>query len=225
MVKYADIEKSIRDNLDTWLCNLYFSIEPREPLAHPYTTELDLDSEAHNKIAQVLNLDEEPAERDRMFSHDSVAVNNYNKIYDETSQPSNQGSGQKNDLPEVLQASKENRIAELLKEENSEDEDISPSGAKKVYAPLEKPEDYDPYTFHLPRNELKTRTIVGTQVRYILEEVLADFGFRNVPGLEFWISAIFICLTGWLRAYIHYFGSWIYLRAASIPITTFDAGW
>ena len=68
IVKYGDIEKSIRNNMDTWLCNLYFSMEPREPLANPYTTQLDLDNDAHNKLVQVLDLEEEKGSS----SHDGI---------------------------------------------------------------------------------------------------------------------------------------------------------
>jgi len=60
-MKYADVEKSIRGNLDTWLCNLYFSLETREPLANPYTTQLDLDGRAQGN-EQVLEIGEENAE-------------------------------------------------------------------------------------------------------------------------------------------------------------------
>lgn len=45
MDKYGDIEKAYRENLDTWLCNLYFSIERKDALANPYSIQLILDEE------------------------------------------------------------------------------------------------------------------------------------------------------------------------------------
>lgn len=50
MDKYGDIEKSYRENLDSWLCNLYFSIEQRDTLANPYSVQLVLDEETQERI-------------------------------------------------------------------------------------------------------------------------------------------------------------------------------
>lgn len=219
IMKYGDIEKSIRNNLDTWLCNLYFSIEPREPLANPYTTQLDLDNNAHNKIVQVLDIDQEKE------GESPPQVNKYMPL-------ENQGSVSQSHSPSpspdslMINAKQDQnpnlRIAELLKEDDEDDEFGNPIGRKKDYKPLEKPEDFDLYTYHIPRHEFKSRVSFTNQIGYIMDEILADLGFRNVMSLEFWISVVILLLAMWFRAYLHTFGSWIFLVVAKIPITSFS---
>lgn len=45
MDKYSDIEKAYRENLDSWLSNLYFSIRQKDSLGNPYTVQLILDND------------------------------------------------------------------------------------------------------------------------------------------------------------------------------------
>lgn len=49
MDKYGDIEKAYRENLDAWLCNLYFSIQRKDTLANPYSVQLILDQETQER--------------------------------------------------------------------------------------------------------------------------------------------------------------------------------
>jgi len=216
--KYADIERSIRENLDTWLCNLYFSLEPREPLTNPYTTQLDLDNEEHQKIAQVLEVGEDDEIQGRKFS-----INDGGRYAQVSPHEQHESSmivpyAEKTDL-----INNNVRIAELLRDETEEDEFDNTHEGKKAYMPLVNPEDYDAYTYHIPRIEIKSRVAFTNQVAYIVDEVLADLGFRNVLSFEFWMSAIILLLCMWGRAYVHPFGSWIFLKANSIPVTSFTA--
>jgi hypothetical protein len=55
MDKYGDIEKAYRENLDAWLCNIYFSIQRKDTLANPYSVQLILDQntqEMQDKLQQ-----------------------------------------------------------------------------------------------------------------------------------------------------------------------------
>ena len=207
--KYGDVEESIRENLDTWLCNLYFSIDPKESLTNPYTTQLDLDNEAHGKILQILDLEHEGEGEEgkdaRGAKYQQVDPGQIAVTMPQT------GSG------------RIDRIADLLKEPTDIDEDyddIPRSG--QPYGSLTNPEDYDKYTYHIPHLELKSRASFTGQVTYIVDEVLADLGFRNLLSFEFWYSSIIFLLMMWARSFIHPFGSWIYLKASGIPVTSFN---
>lgn len=217
ILKYADIEKRIRYNLDTWLCNLYFSIEPREPLANPYTTQLDIDNEANQKIVQVLEIGDD--DKDMNGQHQD---NKYMPL-DHASSHSGIPSPDQAPPGEILDQNQMNaKLSNLLKEEDSDSDFGNPHGKKTEYIPLEKFEDFEPYNFHIPHLDFKSRASFTNQVGYIMEEILADLGFRNVMSCEFWGSLIILLLAMWLRAYLHPFGSWIFLIMDGIPITTFN---
>ncbi len=221
--KYADIEKSIRWNIDTWLCNLYFSMELREPLANPYTTQLDLDGDQGHNV-QVLELEDGGEDNNPNPSVDNPGgEHRYQPIDHPSSSVSLPFQEQRPDPEPVPQGNNE-RIAALLHEEGSDDE-FDGQRTRKEYPPLLKPEDYDAYTFHIPHIELKTRAAFANKITYIVDEVLADLGFRNLMSVEFWFSVVILLITMWARAYIHPFGSWLYLKMASIPVTSFSTEW
>lgn len=201
--------------MDTWLCNLYFSMELREPLTNPYTTQLEIDNEAHNKIAQILSL-----EQDKEIEHEGVK-------YQQVDQPNSSNATPEQEQAIQLQRPesamvRENRIAELLKEEDSEADYDNPQGGAKEYKKLEKPEDFDPYNFHIPHIELKSRMVFTQQVKYIMDEILGDLGLRNCMSFDFLLSFILVILSVWFRAYAHPFGSWLLLKMSSIPVTSFE---
>jgi len=52
MDKYCDIEKTFKTNIDSWLCNMYFSIRRKDTLANPYSVQLILDEETQSRYAK-----------------------------------------------------------------------------------------------------------------------------------------------------------------------------
>jgi hypothetical protein len=85
------------------------------------------------------------------------------------------------------------------------------------------------------KTEMKTRNMTGQKLNYILDEALADLGLRNVLSVEFWLSLFVLFLAMWyvlicvhnlhilirMRLYLHFFGQWLLLKFAGIPVTKF----
>ncbi len=127
-------------------------------------------------------------------------------------------------------------VRNLLKSEESDDEneDDIAGDKEKFYLGIQNPDDYDQYSYACKiiilylkvsrRNEVRSLHMTSQKLNYILDEVLADLGFTNACSVEFWLSLIILFLAMWIRLYIHYFGSWIYLKLAGVPVTSFKAG-
>ena len=56
----------------------------------------------------------------------------------------------------------------------------------------------------------------------MIEQIFGDLGFRNVLTWNFFLCLIILLIMMWIRIYSHYLGSWIFLKLAEVPITTYD---
>ena len=191
--RYEDIENTIRNNLDTWICNLYFSIILEEALDKPYVAELN-----YNKPnTEVLDVENE----------DDIYLGDESKQYLVV-----QDFDMDRNEPHVSDTVR-NELAVIMKEDST---------TVVNQDKLVKPEDFDKHHYHIPGLKLESRANFANQTIYIVNEILSDLGFRNVFSLDFWLSVLILLLVIWGRSYVHPFGSWIFLKMAGIPITAFD---
>lgn len=62
--RYQEIEQVYTTNLDTWLANLYFTIERRDTLAIPNSVKLVLDEETKQRHEKYMLLEEQKEDKD-----------------------------------------------------------------------------------------------------------------------------------------------------------------
>lgn len=116
-----------------------------------------------------------------------------------------------------------NLLLDILKTQ-SDEEDTNPLHVDQskiaIKSEFNKPEDYFPYTFHIPRR-METRDDFTSKLFYVLDEATSDLGFRNFCNYNFWLAFFFFLLGTWIRAFLHSFGSWAFLMLVHIEISTF----
>ena len=83
--------------------------------------------------------------------------------------------------------------------------------------------DFDEYTFNIHHLDLKSEAIVSRKFAYIINEASSDLGLSNLGSIEFWITFLILIINLWIRAYIHTFGSWVFLTMTGTSISIFDA--
>ena len=93
---------------------------------------------------------------------------------------------------------------------------------KRKHKKLIKPGDFDEYSFVLPHIELESDAVVGRKFRYVINEALSDLGFHDLCSIDLWITILILIMILWVRAYLHTFGSWAFLKIAGTPINVFD---
>ena len=90
-----------------------------------------------------------------------------------------------------------------------------------IKSKFNKPEDFFPYTFNIPQKTDEDRSF-SSKLFYVLDEAVADLGLRKIFTFNFWFAFFFFVLAVWIRAYLHGFGSWIFLVLANVSISAFN---
>lgn len=237
IVKYQTFEDTYRDDIDTWIANMYFSIARKDTLANPYTVQLVLDDdtkERHRKHTAIDNSDE-TAGSSNPKHHDSKSIKNTEtalepiKLIDTTAalSPRNDEHEKQEDKTmndeDILLDKKRELIEDILKsdsDESSDDETEIKIDKDKKTAEMRKPEDYLQYSFNIPRN-IDTEVNPWDKVAYVVDEAVSDLGVNNIVSVDFWIALCILLMAIWIRNYLHTFGAWAFLNLAGIPVTTF----
>ncbi len=247
--KYRDIESAYRDDIDAWLANLYFVVQRRDLLPNPYTVNLVLDNETRQRHKRWALLEKRRSKsiskvetedlpspisvrspRSPTLSPRLAISPRSDFIVDEPEGDSGDGSttktgtlyaaeGQKDELGDR----KRDLIDDILHSESDSDDERASAiyTDKKVKSQrLDKSLDFLQYTFHFPHG-LETSSRLASRIYYVVDEGLADLGLRNVASFDFWVSLAVLLLAAWIRAYLHVFGSWIFLSAARVPVSVF----
>ena len=198
--KYSVIEKLIKDDLNSWLCNLYFEV-----------TNLFEDL-SQNKIYVTLkfddlikqdNLDEE---EEQMRQLNLEMANNDSDNEDE-----------RDKLEDI-----NNAILEINKDENYNSLGVKLDNRNKIYQGIQSIDDYDTYTYAIKQPEISFFSGLKKKLLYILPEVIEDVGLRNFMSLEFLVGFVIFLICLVVRIYIHYFGSYIFLLVYGIAPNTFE---
>ena len=62
----------------------------------------------------------------------------------------------------------------------------------------------------------------GTEkLEYVARQMYAELGPAQTRSREFWLTLFMLAVCFWIRLYAHYFGQWLFLQAASIPVSEF----
>ena len=241
---YRQIQQKMIDNLDTWVCNMYFEIEPLliQKIAFDYDRKRMMYERDHlNKLhgaklfrkrerKNLNNLVSQPArlERNGASVRSSVGIV-------ETK------SGKRESRPNLIASiapdalSRQNSRNTLNRDErvmvnsiiNEEEQQLK----KQLEMELRDGLDDDTlmlesYTFSVSdKFNYATRNIAKKKMVYIFTEALADLGLKNMNSVAFQLTAFVIILAFWSRMYMHYFGEYIALLILSIPVSVFEPRW
>jgi hypothetical protein len=229
-----DIEKRYKTGIDNWLCNMYFGISKKDTLANPYSVQLVLDAETEERHARLIQAQELQTAIDQRSSakqlHAGVAYGIEIGVENWVEELPNPEDSMLPDTSLTHAASaatdkKKDIIAGIMGDLSERGSAMNNEGHEGLPQPmprLVRARDFDEYTYYIPRVELKSGVMVSHKLLYIIDEALSGLGFQNVCGLEFWMSLSILLLAMWIRAYIHTFGSWLYLKAAGVPVNQFD---
>lgn len=210
MDKYRDIEEKYKNNLDNWLCNLYFSIKSKK--MEDMTKELSAkeeqaSSKSHSKHGSPNGRNPEVQSDDEIAKEDTDKL-----LVPKTAEGDNLTRGG----PEALNHADEKVEDATPDSELKEKSKVGPK-RKGLYTPNE----FDEYTFNIHHIDLKSDAVVTRKFYYVVNEALSDLGFNSLRSLNFWISLLILVAVLWIRAYIHTFGSWVLLKMSGTAVNVF----
>lgn len=237
--KYERIEEFIKQDLDHWMCNLYFQVERMQISdikTDSQTGELyyaPLSSTALYRPKTALSRASRlPPLKGTIESLHSEQADSAHQIaiHDDPPPPNHPDTLLVDDQAYVGVGrfiSKEDKLKNMDVFADSQSE--SSAHSKSVFkdkreADFEK--DLDLYKFSVNEKlNLSTRQLTLKKVRYILDEVLQDVKLKNLKTVEFQLWVFYVLCLLYLRMFSHYIGQFIILQMMGVPVTQFEAHW
>lgn len=208
MDKYGDVERSYKENVDRWVCNLYFCLKRRDSIGKTYMENLIEDS--RSEFDRKGNGMDEPPKAVKAA---------YCKVrkYEVVSLPEKEEAfaARSTSLAQMDELVVENPLTQSSSTRRSR------KGQKKGEKLLSQ-SDFDRYTFHIPHIDLKSNKTVRKKLKYVMHEALSDLGLYNLKNIEFWLSLLVLIMLLWLRSFTHTFGSWLLLKMAGAAVNEFE---
>jgi hypothetical protein len=239
---YRQMQEMMVENLDTWVCNMYFEVEPLliQKLAFDYDNHLMYYEKSNlNKQHGAKLFIEKPLNMNDLGDQPNISLIHNEKVssvHGLEEQKSNRHSGG-NLLasigPDAL--SRHNSKNTMNKDErimvnsiiNEEEQQLK----KQLELELRDGLDDDTlmlesYTFSVSdKFNYETRNIAKKKIVYIFTEALSDLGLKNWYSVSFQLTIFVMIMALWSRMYMHYFGQYISLLMLGIPVSVFDPRW
>jgi hypothetical protein len=92
---------------------------------------------------------------------------------------------------------------------------------KKDYEELISSDQYSEYKYSVAKSGVLATP--KSKIHYISSELIREFGFKVYKHPEMYTTIVLMIGIIWLSRYVHYSGQWLYLKAESFPVTTFQA--
>ena len=242
---YRQIQNKMIDNLDTWVCNMYFEVEPLliQKLAFDYDGNRMLYEKAHlikqhgTKLfkEKKFNIDDVMDENERnsflqKFDRQESLTGNREETKSNRHSGGNLlasiGPNQLSRYDSKVSLDKDQRVM-VNSIINEEEQELK----KQLEMELRDGLDDDAlmlesYTFSVSdKFNYETRNIARKKITYIFTEALADLGLKNWYSVAFQLTMFVIIMAMWSRMYMHYFGQYIALLMMGIPISVFNPTW
>lgn len=241
---YRQIQQRMKDNLDTWLCNMYIEVEPL------LIQKIIFDYEGKRMLYHKEELNKQHGARlfkDNFFSLNDLPdqQRNSSMVRDTGSRSSRMGDRHETGSnrhsanlliglnPEAL--SRQNSKITLNRDErvmvnsiiNEEEQQLKKQMEMEIRDGLDDDNlMLESYTFSVSdKFNYETRNLAKKKMVYIFTEALADLGLKNWFSVQFQLTMFVIILDFWSRMYVHYFGEYLALEAIGIPISVFDPRW
>lgn len=242
---YRQIQSKMIENLDVWLCNMYFEVEPL------LIQKLEFDYEHEKMFIEKIHLNKQHGAKifkERTYNVQDIEGEQarVSLIHDGQSKKSSLGaneetkSNRKSALnlvasipPDAL--SRHNSKTILNREEknfansllNEEEQQLK----RQLEIDLRDGLDDDTlmlesYSFSVSdKFNYETRNIAKKKMVYIFTEALSDLGVKSMNSVAFQLTLFVIILAFWSRMYLHYFGEYVSLLMMGIPVTIFQPKW
>ncbi|XP_061850906.1 uncharacterized protein LOC104551953, partial [Colius striatus] len=219
--RFKKIEKCISQDLDHWLCNLYFQI-----------IKLPQDSDEQNKYDMHLHL---PPER---LMYSSIVEKN------DVSEKVEQSGPQDDDFYQDCGSAGEhcgsiwpkegqrghNKISlnnppDQCYEEKSGPGDNAGLEGKASAEHSSYLEELDKYTFSVccrSVTEVKLSRRVVEHFHFTVYAAFSELGDAHWRSREFWLLVLLVVLLWFVRLYLHYLSQWLFLQIISVPVIKFQ---
>jgi hypothetical protein len=224
---YRNIQSQVMTNLNSWLCNMYFEIEPlliQKLLFGWKNKEMFYDKSELNKQhgffyskkqedlnASMLQqnvrdslLEKQSGSPSRMER--KMSIRDPNNLLTSLRTSNLDQSPTKNSLnrqqTQLLESVINEEHKQLRKEVEREIRDELDDDALML----------ESYSFSVSdKFNYETRNVAKKKMVYLFTESLADMGLKNMGSIAFQITLFVIILSFWARVYLHYFGQYIIL--------------
>lgn len=238
---YRTIQGKIMKNLDTWLCNMYFEVEPL------LIQKLVFDMKGKEMYYEKTELNKQHGailRKQNNLNDTSIQQHLRNSlINDNMSRKSSVHGGRDrsrdnlNLMSHISQSNLEktpsraqlNRQQTKLLESvlNEEQQQFTKQMEQEIRDELDDDNlMLETYTYSVSdKFNYETRNVAKKKLVYIFTESLADMGLKNMNTIAFQITLFVIILSLWSRLYLHYFGEYLALIMIGIPVSKFDAKW
>jgi hypothetical protein len=238
---YRNIQSKVMKNLDNWMCNMYFEVEPlviqnimfdwkhkemyyeRSELnkqhGYVYKKEEDLNaSMLEGDIRQSLPGDK--SVRSSLVRKPTQKTDTHNLLKSLNSanlerQPTNKMPLNKQQT-QLLDSVINDEHQQLRKEIEKEIRDEHDDDALML----------ETYTFSVSdKFNTETRNVAKKKLVYLFTESLSDIGLKNMTTIAFQITLFVIILSFWARVYLHYFGEYLAMLMIGIGVSKFNPQW
>jgi len=238
---YRNIQGRVMKNLDTWLCNMYFEVEPlliQKLIFDWQNREMYYDKEQLNKIhGYVLKREEDP---DQNMAQPNAVRESFGGQSARSSRLKRKRSTVRNATNLIsnlhdADLDRQNSNVRLSKDQTREldqmigyeAEEFKKEQQREIKAELDDNalflEEYSYSVSDKFNNE--TRNVAKKKMVYLFTESLADMGLKNMNTIAFQITLFVIVLSFWARVYIHYFGEYLALLIIGIKVSKFNPEW
>jgi hypothetical protein len=217
--KYEQLEDRIKQNLDYWLCNLYFetSIVPTHANYNRLGQILSIQYNINNELKPII------IENNENIYSNTKRLNNNTKLISKASQLDAGKAANKSLHARSL--STQNFIVSLALDSKQQAE--SSEQQRRIMA-RDRVKELRLYKNSVtnvesdePVNQLREK------FQFLFSELSSDIGRSRVNTIEFWTIICMLLVTFWLRIYIHYFGQYLWvakslgIKVYSIIITSY----
>ena len=238
---YRNIQSKNLKNLDTWLCNMYFEVEPLliQRLVFDWTQkEMFYEKEQLNKIhGYILKKQEDLNDtmlqqnmRKSLLESQSIRSSNLKRKNSQRRDSSNLIASLHNvNLDRSTSKVKLDRQQTQVLESVLDEEHLQMKKEMEKEIRDELDDDalmLESYTFSVSEKfNYETRNVAKKKLVYLFTESLADMGLKNMNTIAFQITLFVIILSLWARVYLHYFGEYLALLIIGLGVSKFNPQW
>lgn len=237
---YRNIQSQVMRSLDSWLCNMYFEIEPL------LIQRLKFDWKAKEMYYEKSQLNKQHgfiySKRQEDLNASMLQQDLRNSLLDNRSvrsskmerkmsirDPKNLLTNLRNSNLEQSPKKSLNRQQTQLLDSviNEEHKQLQKEVEREIRDELD--DDalmLESYSFSVSdKFNYETRNVAKKKLVYLFTESLADMGLKNMNSIAFQITLFVIILSFWARVYIHYFGEYLALLMIGIGVSKFNPEW
>ncbi|XP_053913854.1 uncharacterized protein LOC104062149 [Cuculus canorus] len=213
--RFKKMENFISQDLDHWLCNLYFQVIklPQDSNKH-LPPELLMYSSIAEKNGVSEKVGESGVLEDDFYQDCLGSADEHCSSF----QP-------KEEQEEHHKIICNNPLDQYYKEESSPGNNAGPEEGKASAERNFYLEELEKYTFSVCCHsvaEVKLSRRVVEHFHFVVYTVFSELGPAHWRSGDFWLLALLVVLLWFMRLYLHYLSQWLFLQTISVPVTKFQ---